>query len=207
MQNYRAREKNKWKGKWAGQSAGDWGRVRDSVDYWHTWIQRSLPSVPEEVQSASLFSSLTGCKRVKSEHIVPEPKIIRTSAVATISSLCPSSWQPPSCALKRKDLLDTHLLGGCDSEMDHVLHFKHLIPTFNGMGINSIREGRRHWRLLEFLKIFFYCRNILCRAGIAYYLQWNSAKSVSFIQLTSLQLTSPLSSKTLPSGSGDIEKA
>lgn len=123
MQNYRAREKNKWKRKWAGQSAGDWGRVRDSVDDWHTWIQRSLPSVPEEVQSASIFSSLTGCKRVKSEHIVPELKIIRTSAVATISSFCPSSWQTHSCALKRKDLSDTHLLGGCDSEMDHVLHF------------------------------------------------------------------------------------
>lgn len=118
-QNYRVREKNKWERKWAGQSARDW----DPVDDWHTRIRRSLPSVLEEVQSASLFSSLTGCKRVKSEHIVPELKIIRTSAVATISSLCHSSWETHRCALKCKDLLDTHLLGGCDSEMDQVFHF------------------------------------------------------------------------------------
>ncbi len=98
-------------------------RAQGIETQWTIGIRRSLPSVPEEVQSASLFSSLTGCKRVKSEHIVPELKIIRTSAVATISSLCPSSWETHRCALKRKDLLDTHLLGGCDSEMDHVFHF------------------------------------------------------------------------------------
>lgn len=44
MQNYRAREKNKWKRKWAGQSAGDWGRVRDSVDDWHTSALRAWGS-------------------------------------------------------------------------------------------------------------------------------------------------------------------
>lgn len=144
----------------------DWAQeieVGRLLDDRHT----SLSSVPEKVQSASLFSSLTGCKRVKSEHIVPEPKIIRTLAVATISSLCPSSWQTHRCTLKHKDLLDVHLFGGWYSEMGPVFHFWSIIFTFI---THSVCEGQ------EAVKIAKIVEDIL---GLALSnTMWKSVKSI-----------------------------